>query len=400
MTWKNKPWNPRAQEWKQAWEKEDKEKVAKKGKETEKEKSVVYAHDGRKLALPMQGASGNGSSSASSTSQEELKQLREAVKFFAGQKEGESEEVPDAYKKFVVENPRDVLREQQKELNRQKKSLTRIEKLQASIADKEESYAAWKNGYLEMIQQEDKRHAEEMKQLHSELKEVEKGGDVMEDAEPPTESAMKQELDQMKAQFAQMNYYFHAMEPKNQSLVGQMQALVQTLRENQQSDPGALSPQHVVPPKLAHPPELSTGEMELWGTPGVKRDRSRSPCKAHPKQADKEALEAVTQATLAQMLHHVPTEHHATILAMIQAEPQNYQTTEQVEILGQQVMAQIDGPVDLGATKPPGPSDRQEYLPTRPRRGCVRRVLQSAPSEGVPLCMLCRRGVLLFCRWQ
>eukprot|EP00913_Durusdinium_trenchii_P018717 g17588.t1 len=235
MTWKqNKNWNPKAQAWKQAWPSEQQEKQ--KPKKEDKDKTFFVGYDGRKVAVPNGQASSSGSTSSAATAAtnaqvlEENRKLRDVFKLLldkdAGKEVGKDPaELVEECKK-IVHNPRESLRERQRELNREKKSINKAEKLESTIREKEENFAKWKAGFMEGLRLEEKRYEEEVKALKEELKNVEDGPETHSmEAESDGEQgarALAEDLTQVKAQIDQMATYFEIMEKRNHQMVQEM----------------------------------------------------------------------------------------------------------------------------------------------------------------------------------
>ena len=358
MTWKqNKNWNPKAQAWKQAWPSEQQEKQ--KPKKEDKDKTFFVGYDGRKVAVPNGQASSSGSTSSAATAAtnaqvlEENRKLRDVFKLLldkdAGKEVGKDPaELVEECKK-IVHNPRESLRERQRELNREKKSINKAEKLESTIREKEENFAKWKAGFMEGLRLEEKRYEEEVKALKEELKNVEDGPETHSmEAESDGEQgarALAEDLTQVKAQIDQMATYFEIMEKRNHQMVqemnSQVQSLVAVIRTSQRPDlVNQSSPQLIRPPG-----------QKLETTP-VREGRSRSPAvkrNAVEVEMEDENLETFLKGLLAGLQE----EHRRHVLTIVETEPENYATKEAVEILVQQVMMQANGNISLDSMDSP-----------------------------------------------
>ena len=359
MTWKqNKNWNPKAQAWKQAWPSEQQEKQKPK---KEDNKAFFVGYDGRKVAVPNGQASSSGSTSSAATAAtnaqvlEENRKLRDVFKLLldkdAGKEVGKNPtELVEECKK-LVHNPRESLRERQRELNKEKKSINRAEKLESVIKEKEENFARWKAGFMEGLRLEEKRYEEEMKALKDELKNVEDGPEThsMEQESDGEQGAraLAEDLSQVKAQMDQMATYFEVMEKRNQQMVQEMnhqvQSLVAVIRTSQRPDMVNQSS-----PQLVRPPGQ---RLDMERTP-VREERSRSPA------VKRNSIEVVQEdenleTFLKGLLEGLKEEHRKHVLTIVEAEPESYSTKEAVEILVQQVMMQASGHVSLDSMDSP-----------------------------------------------
>ena len=356
MTWKqNKNWNPKAQAWKQAWPSEQPEKPKTKKEDKEKDKAFFVGYDGKKVPLPSGHVASSGSTSSATTGAansqvlEENRKLRDVFKLIldrdAGKETGKNPTDLVEECKKLVHNPRESLRERQRELNKEKKSINKAEKLEIAIKEKEDSFVKWKAGFHEMLKAEEKRYEEEVKALREELKLVEEGPEINSmDADSDGELIAKnvaEDLSQVKAQMDQMATYFEVMEKRNQQMVQEMnhqvQSLVAVIRTSQRPDMvNQSSPQLIRPPR-----------QRLESTP-AREGRSRSPAMKRPMiemVSEEQELKTFLQGLLANLRE----EHRQHILAIVESEPEEYSTKEAIEILVQQVMTQVNGQM-LGST--------------------------------------------------
>ncbi|CAK9021962.1 unnamed protein product [Durusdinium trenchii] len=226
MSWKGR-WgsNARAEAWKGSWPKENK-KPQEKSKKEKPDNQVLRYHDGTKIDTTVGGSSTlQGSSAQSSLLQEENKKLREAIKALSQKADLSEVESADEIRKLVETDPREVLREQQKELNKLKKELTKKEKIERQLKEKAENHASWKAGILEGVKRADIKHLEEIKKLKEELAQVEDDKDVKDgmSVEVPqgNDSAMDSKLEDMDRKMYQMASYVETMEQRNQDLAYQ-----------------------------------------------------------------------------------------------------------------------------------------------------------------------------------
>ena len=102
-------------------------------------------------------------------------------------------EMPEAVTKIVEEDPGEKLRLDQKEVNKRRKALRKIQNLEEQIVEKEARFACWKENMNALLEQEEKRHAENMKKLTEQLKDL-KGQDMETTSDAPS-SANAMELD-------------------------------------------------------------------------------------------------------------------------------------------------------------------------------------------------------------
>eukprot|EP00913_Durusdinium_trenchii_P029729 g27861.t1 len=233
MTWRGQQnWNQKAQDWKNAWpidkKNQDKQKKAKKNqKEKDKTERPTFflSHDGRKVALGSGGGSSSGASASASARavQEENRRLKEALKLISEKRTVDNGILEDCQK--LIQNPREQLRERQRELNKEKKTLTRQEKLEATIQETDESYRSWRSGMEEGLKQEDARHAAEIEKLQQELKDLQEAKDPdamkedMDDEKLLREGSMAQELYEVRETMKEMAYHVKTLEQRNQEIV-------------------------------------------------------------------------------------------------------------------------------------------------------------------------------------
>ena len=346
MTWKSqKEWNPRAQEWRQSWPRDtkgEKEKAKKQKDQGSGKGHFFVAHDGRKVQVPQGPGTSSAASSSSSTQAmiEENKKLRDALRNLVdkGPKDGDSTVVEECKK--LVHDPREELRVRQRELNKEKKAITKQQKIEQTIKEKQESFQAWRAGFMEGLKGEDARHQEEIEALRKELKENTEDEEKMdeEDETDKDKGLVFQELAEVKHRMSYMASYVEAMERKNQQLVSEMSSQVQSLvsamrTTHQQELFNQESPQIVKTPSRV---ALAAGGGETAG----RSDRSRSPCKKTDKEVEEENASREKEELFHRILRDVPMEIYVEVRAIVEAEIASYQTKEQVDDLVRYMIAQ------------------------------------------------------------
>ena len=337
MSWKNGRWsgNARAEAWKNAWIKENKRPSQEKPKKEKGDNMVLRYHDGSKIDTSVGGTTSSGLSSQSSGLQEENKKLREAIKALAQKTDLSTVESADEIRKLVETDPREVLREQQKELNKLKKELTKKEKIEKQLKEKQESHGTWRSGILEGVKRADAKHLEEIKKLKEELTQVEEEKDDKDKENMDTsngEDAVASKLETMNRQMYQMASYVETIEQRNQDLAYQVSMLLTAVKGNSevlQHD----SPQMVKPPVTTRLASVSTER-----TSRNSRDRSRSPCRIEELEVN---VDPLTHHAVKEALDILSPEHQEHVLAIVRAEPEKFPTVETIVILTQQMMAQV-----------------------------------------------------------
>ena len=348
MSWKQqKAWNYRAEEWKQSWPrtkevKTNKEKPKNDGKQQKgKNVPVLVGHDGHKIELDFgDGGSSAGSlSTMSSAMQEENRCLKEAVRFMSSK--NDTAAIPDYIKKIVEPDPREKLREQQKELNKARKNLTKVEKIKEDLDKKEASYGRWKNGMAAGLKKAEEIHAKEMQQLRMDLKLAEEGKDVPEEDEDMDleKEHLAKELDEVKDKMDQMTSYVAAMEQRNQDLVSQVQTLVTAIQTTHKSELwNKDSPQEVHRPSAILPENVDHGalgrvtEFPPSGDYDPRR-RSRSPLKRNAETAALGDQDLVKQTEISELLTSLPSEMRDLVNDHMNLEMDKYQEPAEVKKL-------------------------------------------------------------------
>ena len=271
---------------------------------------------------------------------EENKKLRDALRNLVdkGPKDGDSTVVEECKK--LVHDPREELRVRQRELNKEKKAITKQQKIEQTIKEKQESFQAWRAGFMEGLKGEDARHQEEIEALRKELKENTEDEEKMdeEDETDKDKGLVFQELAEVKHRMSYMASYVEAMERKNQQLVSEMSSQVQSLvsamrTTHQQELFNQESPQIVKTPSRV---ALAAGGGETAG----RSDRSRSPCKKTDKEVEEENASREKEELFHRILRDVPMEIYVEVRAIVEAEIASYQTKEQVDDLVRYMIAQ------------------------------------------------------------
>eukprot|EP00913_Durusdinium_trenchii_P026549 g24909.t1 len=289
MTWKGRNQsNGRWQSW-QDWksdqgQEKEKDKKKKEPSVARSQKSEVLeliSYDGKRVALPDDKGAVGSSSASSSGLQEENKRLKDALKYFANKKE--DEEVPEDYRPFLHEDPRESLRVQQRELNKQKKMIGRVEKIRSTMEEKSQRWVRWKARIMRGLELEEQRYKEEYKQLEDELQAVETGKDVPMDLEnvgTDGHGGVEDELTEVKHQVGQMADYMQRIEKRNLDLTLQVQDLITAVREAKQCDVLQTSPQK--------PIRGSGFTLPIEVLPSRQGDKSRSSSKERSRSTQRQ----------------------------------------------------------------------------------------------------------------
>ena len=355
MTWKNKGQNSgRWSNWSGDWKTTDKSDKKKKEEPQGKGKAnagqvTILAYDDRRVVVPEGGGNGGSSSASSSGLQEENRRLKEAFRSILDGTADEKTE--DEVWGLIATDPREALRQQQKELNKQKKALTKAEKVRATMEEKSAKWARWKTGYMKGLEMEEQRYKEEMKELEAELKEVEKEKEKEKDGTMDLDSdgheddykrSVDDELKTFRQQMVQMSSYVQLMEQRNQDLTTQMQQLITAVRDVKPTELTRESPQVVKPPTMAR----LDGEDSQDEAKGEKRSRSRS---RTPRAFELELPSHLAPEAegFLPLIQGMAEETQDQMLAILKAEPENFQNSEQVKQLihvmtVQQCAAQIE----------------------------------------------------------
>eukprot|EP00913_Durusdinium_trenchii_P003856 g3569.t1 len=303
-----------------------------KGRDTKATKSQEAIHN-RADDETSAGTAQSPHDTDSEPSEEENRRLKEALKMISEKRTVDNGILEDCQK--LIQNPREQLRERQRELNKEKKTLTRQEKLEATIQETDESYKSWRAGMEEGLRQEDARHAAELEKLQQELKDLHEAKDPdamkdnMDDEKPLQEGSMAQELQEVRESMREVAYHVETLEQRNQEMVMQMNSQVQALVSAiKGSKPIELfnegSPQLIKRPQVIMSPRTNS------------HDRSRSPVKRSAEVAELKDVGEI-HAMVRPLLKQIPEEHHHKIMAILESEGDKYQTLEAVEILIQQI---------------------------------------------------------------
>lgn len=147
MSWG--PWSPQVPKSSRSRKRDDK-------KDTKKEEGLVKSYDS--------GSSAAGSQSSDSSSTE-VKFMQE---FMAMIKENKME-VPERLQKFVQDDPKVALKEQQKALNKKRKLMNKIENKKKAIDADKLKWEKWVQDMKTEVQQQRSKFEENQKRLNSEL---------------------------------------------------------------------------------------------------------------------------------------------------------------------------------------------------------------------------------------
>lgn len=202
------------------------------------------------------------------------------------------------------------------------------------------------------LQQEEARFKKEIQQLELDLKIVEKDeSEAKMDAEKGDElvqvnQMLVQEVDVMKQQMVQMASYVQAMEQRNTEMANQMQGLVALIKTG-----GSLEMPVMDSPQMVHRPR-KTDLCESH--PAEERERSRSPAKRSAEDANLEVAEILDleKQEVKEILATIPEKYREQMVAIMKAEPSNYQSVQEVWNLAvafqTQLAAQVALPSDGG----------------------------------------------------
>ena len=161
----------------QTWEWNSKAK--KKGKETTEktEKAdnqiVFYGYDGKKVVVGSSSGSSPSSSAADSALRAENAKLKEAMR--KSIEEGKVVEVAPEIQQMVRVDPREELKERQRQLNQERKTLNRAVRIKEEMEKKGQKFSSWKASFQQGLAEEEKRHTQVMAELVQELKDAESG---------------------------------------------------------------------------------------------------------------------------------------------------------------------------------------------------------------------------------
>ncbi|CAK9026497.1 unnamed protein product [Durusdinium trenchii] len=223
---------------------------------------VMYSHDGKRVELKGNAESGkrSGSSSASQSDgsiKEENQKLKDAIRRMLQAEKPEDADL-DAVRTLIKVDPREEIRQRQRQLNQERRILNRAENLKETLHKKENSYQSWKRNMQEGLAQEDRRLSKELAELQAEIKAAEEKelNDAEMDGEPSdvdptlvdvTRQVVQDELKEMKDQMGQFASYAAQMERQNQHLTEQVAMLLNTLHARSGDFIPKESPQHPHP---------------------------------------------------------------------------------------------------------------------------------------------------------
>ena len=222
----------------------------------------MYSHDGKRVELKGNAESGkrSGSSSASQSDgsiKEENQKLKDAIRRMLQAEKPEDADL-GAVRTLIKVDPREEIRQRQRQLNQERRILNRAENLKETLHKKENSYQSWKHNMQEGLAQEDRRLSKELAELQAEIKAAEEKelNDAEMDGEPSdvdptlvdvTRQVVQDELKEMKDQMGQFASYAAQMERQNQHLTEQVAMLLNTLHARSGDFIPKESPQHPHP---------------------------------------------------------------------------------------------------------------------------------------------------------
>ena len=214
MSWRQEKWT--AKDWKQ-WQGKKNDKKPNKEQKGKPETSgfVMYSHDGKRVELKGNAEPGkrSGSSSASQSDgsiKEENQKLKDAIRRMLQAEKPEDADL-DTVRTLVKVDPREEIRQRQRQLNQERRILNKAENLKETLHKKEHSYQSWKHNMQEGLAQEDRRLSKEIAELQAEIKAAEEKelNDAEMDEEPSevdptlvdvTRHIVQDELKEMKDQ--------------------------------------------------------------------------------------------------------------------------------------------------------------------------------------------------------
>ena len=338
--WDQTQWNPQ-------------QKRRPENKNTKEGRSFMTGYDGRRIDIEEgDGFSGPSWSASSQASSQEAKLREENAKLKAQMKSiltrpGEAPKILPEVIDLVKDDPRELLKARQRELNAERKALNKLCKVKDEMMKKEQQFQSWKQTVSGNIQKEEKRHTGLMAEMQSELKRLEKGEldepemlEVDSDSEEGLQQEthmLKKELKKVKAQFREFTEYSTQLEVRNSQMLEAMQAqmtqLIGAVSRNvlTGSFPNT-SPKQEVKPPLTIGAQIKKEREELTDE---KRGRSRTP----PK--DKSMTKAEMQyriEDLQQEIQKYPAACQQKIMQVIQERPQEFATWQAVIDLSKQVI--------------------------------------------------------------
>lgn len=203
------------------------------------------------------------------------------------------------------------------------------------------------------MQQEKARFKKELQQLQVDLKIVEKDeneakmeADESKEGLVQANQVLVQEVDAMKQQMMQMASYVQAMEQRTAEMANQMQGLVTMIRGG-----GNLEMPVIDSPQMIHRPNRT----ELHeGHPDKARERYRSPAKRSAEDANLEVAKVLDleKQEVKEIMATIPEKYREQMIAIMKAEPENYQAVHDVWNLAiafqTQIAVQVSLPSDGG----------------------------------------------------
>lgn len=140
--------------------------------------------DGRTVKVPKEEAGRNGGSSSSSslaaTSAKELADLKAMMRKMIN---GEHQAFTEGQLRILESDPRDSMRERQRELNRQRKSYNREKAIEQKLQANEEKRETWMHMQRTIVRQERERYEMEQARLRKDLEKLQHQNEGMEEEE-------------------------------------------------------------------------------------------------------------------------------------------------------------------------------------------------------------------------
>lgn len=185
-------------------------------------KQTIYflGYDGKAIEVDLPDSSSGGASSGASGEvalQQENQKLREAMKFVVEQitpNAEAKEKLPDHVKDLLKEDPRQNLKQRQKELNEERKQLNKLAKVKEALEKKEAKYNNWHHTMTAGFKKEEKRYTTEIAELQEEVKSLERQRDgidpiEVDDSEEESNAVryLHKEIGDLKEGMSQMIVY-------------------------------------------------------------------------------------------------------------------------------------------------------------------------------------------------
>ena len=386
---KNMPWNKwQSSNWQGQW---------KKGNNSKKEEPLLRGYDGKRIDIEdgeQPSSSWQSYGWGDSAIREENKQLKEAMKFVLS-KVATPEEMPEEIVSLVKENPREALRQKQKELNAERKALTKIIKTREQLDKTQERFQRWKKNITAGVNTEEKRHQTEVAEMQTRLQSLERGesgepAPIEVESDGEENKTLKKELADVKDTFEKFATYTSAVEQKNANMLEQMQMQIATLVGCLQGTaiptiPTKSSPEQMVRPRAAC---IKIKEEKDADQERRKRERSRSP-PASGETSSKMAQASSFDQAIQQEMTQYPEKCQMLAWQMMQEKPEEYQSLEVVQDLLRNVHHQLLQESAISETSKNGETT-SSALPVAhsqalcPFRKTVNRFRQSAEGPYTP----------------